>query len=69
MPRSFPLDQVESSVDYDFVAIGDGKYLLPIHSEALSCARGGSQCSRNVIEFRNYKKFTADTSITFDDKN
>jgi hypothetical protein len=68
MPRSFPLDQVESSVDYDFVPIGEGKYLLPTHSEALSCARGGNDCSRNVIEFRNYKKFTADTSITFDDK-
>jgi len=66
MPRTFPLDQVESSVDYDYVLIGDGKYLLPVHSEALSCARGTSDCSRNVIEFRNYKKFTADTSITFD---
>jgi hypothetical protein len=32
MPRSFPLDQVESSVDYDYVAIGEGKYLLPVHS-------------------------------------
>ena len=69
MPRGFPLDQVESSVDYDFVLIGEGKYLLPTHSESLSCARAGIQCSRNVIEFRNYKKFTADTSITFDDKN
>jgi hypothetical protein len=67
MPRSFPIDQVESAVDYDYVFIGEGKYLLPTHSEALSCARGTSQCSRNVIEFRNYKKFTADTSITFDD--
>ena len=67
MPRSFPLDQVESAVDYDYVFIGDNKYLLPVHSEALSCARSSSQCSRNVIEFRNYKKFSADTSITFDD--
>jgi hypothetical protein len=66
MPRGFPLDQVESAVDYDYVFIGEGKYLLPIHSEALSCARAASQCSRNVIEFRNYKKFTADTTITFD---
>jgi len=66
IPRSFPLDTVESSVDYDFVPIGDGKYLLPVHSEALTCVRGTSECSRNVIEFRNYKKFTADTSITFD---
>jgi hypothetical protein len=68
MPRGFPLDTVESAVDYDFVLIGDGKFLLPVHSEALSCGRGTSDCSRNVIEFRNYRKFTAETSITFDDK-
>jgi hypothetical protein len=66
MPRSFPLDQVESSVDYDYVLIGDQKYLLPSHSEALSCLRGTSDCSRNTIEFRNYKKFGAETNIIFD---
>jgi hypothetical protein len=66
MPRSFPLDQVESSVDYDYVVIGDQKYLLPTHSEALSCVRGTSDCSRNTIEFRNYKKFGAETNIVFD---
>ncbi len=65
LPGTFPLDTVESAVDYDYVLIGEGKYLLPVHSEALSCARGTSQCSRNVIEFRNYKKFTADSNITF----
>jgi len=66
MPRAFPLDTVESAVDYDYVLIGDGKFLLPVHSEALSCERGTSLCSRNTIDFRNYKKFSADTSITFD---
>jgi hypothetical protein len=66
MPRAFPLDTVESSVDYDYVLIGDAKFLLPVHSEALSCERGTSGCSRNTIDFRNYKKFSADTSITFD---
>jgi hypothetical protein len=66
MPSTFALDQVEWAVDYDYVFIGEGKYLLPVHSEALSCARATSQCTRNVIEFRNYKKFTADTSITFE---
>ncbi len=65
MPRDFPLDSVESAVDYDFVLIGDKKYLLPTHSEALSCVRGTSECSRNVIDFRNYKKYGADTNITF----
>jgi hypothetical protein len=66
MPRAFPLDTVESSVDYDYVPIGDARYLLPVHSEALSCERGTSVCGRNSIDFRNYKKFTADSSITFD---
>ncbi len=55
MPRSFPLDQVESTVGYDYVPIGGNKYLLPVHSESLSCLRGGNDCSRNVIDFRNYK--------------
>jgi hypothetical protein len=68
MPKSFALDAVESAVDYDYVMIGDKKHLLPVHSEALSCVRNTSDCTRNVIEFRNYKKFTADSSITFDDK-
>lgn len=66
MPKSFALDAVESAVDYDYVMISDQRYLLPTHSEALSCMRGTSECTRNVIEFRNYKKFGADTSITFD---
>jgi len=66
LPRMFPLDTVESAVDYDYVLIGEGKYLLPVHSEALSCAHGTSGCTRNVIEFRNYKKFTSDSNITFD---
>jgi hypothetical protein len=65
MPKSFPLDQVESTIDYDFVLLGAQKFLLPSHSEALSCVRGTSDCSRNVIEFRNYRKFGADASITF----
>ena len=66
LPRTFLLDTVESAVDYDYFTIGDGKFLLPAHSEALSCVRGTGDCTRNVIDFRNYKKFTADTSITFD---
>jgi len=67
LPVEFPFDQVESTIDYDFVPIGDKQFLLPAHSEALSCERGTSQCSRNVIDFRNYKKYGSDSSITFDD--
>lgn len=66
MPRGFPIDVNESSIDYDFVPIGDQKCLLPVHSESVSCWRGTKECSRNATDFRNYTKYTTDTSITFE---
>ena len=67
MPALFPFDTVETTVDYDFIRLGtSGPYLLPVESEVLSCQRGTSICSRNKIEFRNYKKFGAQSDITFD---
>ncbi|MBZ5673371.1 MAG: hypothetical protein LAP61_03925 [Acidobacteriia bacterium] len=67
MPALFPFDTIETSVDYDFIRLGtSGPYLLPVESEVLSCQRGTSICSRNKIEFRNYRKFGAETNITFD---
>jgi len=67
MPALFPFDTIEATVDYDFIRLGTtGPYLLPVESEVLSCQRGTSICSRNKIEFRNYRKFGAETSITFD---
>jgi hypothetical protein len=64
--KEFELDTVECAVDYDFVMIGDNRFLLPVHSEILSCERRTGYCSRNVIDFRDYRKFTADSSIKFD---
>jgi len=66
IPTDFPLDSAESTVDYDFVLLGDKKFLVPTHSEVLSCQRGTPDCSRNVIDFRNYRKFGTDTTITFE---
>jgi hypothetical protein len=66
IPSDFPLDSAESTVDYDFVLLGDKKFLVPTHSEVLSCQRGTPDCSRNVIDFRNYRKFGTDTTITFE---
>jgi hypothetical protein len=69
MPALFPFDTIETTVDYDFIRLGtSGPYLLPVESEVLSCQRGTSICSRNKIEFRNYRKFGAESNITFDDK-
>ena len=48
--------------------LSDSKqYLLPVHSESLSCQRGTNDCSRNVIDFRNYRKYTGESTITFGD--
>jgi hypothetical protein len=66
MPKDFELDTVECAIDYDFVTIGANRFLLPLHSEILSCERRTGSCARNVIDFRDYRKFTADSSIKFD---
>ncbi len=65
LPKDFPLDAAETAVDYDFVAIGTLRVLLPVRSEVLMCQRGSLICSRNVIEFRNYHKFGAESTVKF----
>jgi len=66
IPKSFPMDKVEATVEYDMVRISGEPSLLPVHSENLGCERGTPYCSRNVIEFRNYHKFGSESTITFD---
>ena len=67
IPGEFPLDTVETAADYEYVRIGGiQQFLLPVRSESLSCQRGTSNCSRNTIDFRNYKKYSGEASITFD---
>jgi hypothetical protein len=67
MPALFPFDTLETTADYDFIRLGtSGPYLLPVEAEVLSCQRGTSICSRNKIEFRNYRKFGAESNIIFD---
>ncbi len=63
IPSDFPLDRVESAVDYSEVRIAGNSFLLPVHAESLGCQRGGSECSHNVIDFRNYHEFKVDVKI------
>lgn len=62
---ALPYDKVESTLEYGYVLIDGKNYLLPITSENLACFRGRSDCTRNQIDFRNYRKFSADSTITF----
>jgi hypothetical protein len=66
LPRDFAYDKAESMVEYGYVSIEGTRYLLPIQSVNMACITGSSGCSRNVIEFRNYRKFSADSNIAFD---
>ncbi len=66
IPVEFPLDKVESSNDYGLIRLAStDQFMLPLHAETLSCERGTTFCSRNAIEFRNYRKFSGEANITF----
>jgi hypothetical protein len=69
-PDEFPTDHVESAVDYEYVRLGDlNQYLLPVHAATLACQRGTVLCSRNTIDFRNYRKYTGESTIQYTDVN
>jgi hypothetical protein len=63
IPSDFPLDQIESAVDYSYVTISGASFLLPVHAENVGCQRGTNQCDHNVIDFRNYHEFKVDVKI------
>ncbi len=63
IPSDFPMDAVESAIDYSYVLVGEKSFLLPVHAESLGCQRGSSFCSHNIIDFRNYHEFKGDIKI------
>ena len=65
LPSDFPLSKAESTLEYGYVKIEQGTYLVPALSDNLTCSSGSGSCSRNSIQFRNYRKFSTDSSITF----
>jgi hypothetical protein len=66
LPTNFPFDKAESTLEYGMVRIDGKNYVLPIHSEILTCQRGSAACTKNEINFQNYRKFAADSKIIFD---
>ncbi len=63
IPPDFPIDAVESAIDYSYVMIEGKSFLLPVHAESLGCQRGSSYCTHNIIDFRNYHEFKGDIKI------
>jgi hypothetical protein len=64
-PSTFPMQDVKETVKYGYTDISGQRYLLPLTSEVIM--RQGRIGSKNDIEFRRYQKYSADTSIKFDD--
>jgi len=64
MPASFPIQEARSMLDYDFSEIADKPFLLPLRAEVRM--REGRFLVKNQVEFRNYRKFGAEATITFD---
>lgn len=65
IPKDFPLDTVETAVDYMDVPIETFHFWLPSHAENLSCQRGTAFCAKNVMEFRDYHKYAGESTIVF----
>jgi hypothetical protein len=64
IPPSFPIKQAEETLDYDFTKIGDSEFFLPLVANLKMLSR--SVTTKNVKEFRLYRKFSADAVIKFD---
>jgi hypothetical protein len=65
IPRDFPLQDARTRLDYDFIDIAGGTFLLPLKARVFM--RDGRFLSRNDVEFRLYRKFSAEASISFDE--
>jgi hypothetical protein len=64
IPVDFPLQRAVTTVDYDFAEVGGKPYLLPLRADV----RLGTdtQTTRNDVQFVNYRKFSADATLSFD---
>jgi hypothetical protein len=66
IPQAFPLDRAERSVDFSLVRIGAANYLLPKTAYWFGCFRNTYSCFLNRIDFRDYRRFTADSTVQFE---
>jgi len=63
IPKVFPLRGASTKVDYAPADVGGRQYLLP--AKAVVEMRDPQNGTRNEVQFRDYRKFTADSNVTF----
>lgn len=65
IPPTFPISEADDRLDYDTADISGHPFILPMMAQVH--LRAGKVNQRNDIEFHNYRKFSADTTLKFDD--
>ena len=65
IPTGFPMQEARSRLDFDFIDLSGESFLLPLKAQAF--VRSGRLLTRNDLEFRLYRKFTAEAIITFEE--
>jgi hypothetical protein len=63
IPPDFPVTNVYTLLDYDFVDVSGHSFLLPIR--ALVRMGTNRVQTRNEVAFESYRKFSSDANITF----
>jgi hypothetical protein len=64
IPLDFPVRHAQERLDYDYADIGGHPYLLPYRGELVM--EGTEVFSKNLLDFLHYKKYSADSEITYD---
>jgi hypothetical protein len=64
IPVDFPVRHAQTRLDYDYADIGGRPYLLPYRGEVQM--EGEEVYSKNLLDFLHYKKYSADSEITYD---
>ena len=69
IPGDFPVRAASRVIDYDWVKITDGTYLLPSVSDVRLTLRDHDKLfeTRNYIRFKNYQKYGTDVTIIEED--
>jgi len=64
IPPTFPVQEASDTLDYGYQNLSGNEFLLPLKAQVF--IRHDRELSRNDIEFRLYRKYSADATIKFD---
>ncbi len=65
IPKELKTREIGTKIEYAEISIGETKYLLPVHASVLM--KSDQNQVRNELDFHDYRKFGAESSIKFGD--